>query len=297
MFNFFKKLFSPIVFILDFITKYFKTIVFLTIVYFLVFSSNDELNDKGQLANLQKIDLVGPILDVSKVLEDIEKAKQDKNIKGVLFVVDSPGGAVAPSIEIAYAIRELNELKPVVTYASGVIASGSYYASIWADKIIANPGSIVGSIGVIMQGFNASKLMQKIGLESQVVKAGKYKESGTISRKWTKEEEEELKKVIYSTYETFVNDVAKARNLKVEDHTVFADAKIFTSFQAKDVGLIDEVGTLSYAKLSLEELSKVEKAIWKKEDKFEKFMDRLMGQAIGKFSAYFSSELKAILSI
>lgn len=297
MFNFFKKLFSPIVFILDFITKYFKTIVFLTIVYFLVFSSNDELNDKGQLANLQKIDLVGPILDVSKVLEDIEKAKQDKNIKGVLFVVDSPGGAVAPSIEIAYAIRELNELKPVVTYASGVIASGSYYASIWADKIIANPGSIVGSIGVIMQGFNVSKLMQKIGLESQVVKAGKYKESGTISRKWTKEEEEELKKVIYSTYEIFVNDVAKARNLKVEDHTVFADAKIFTSFQAKDVGLIDEVGTLSYAKLSLEELSKVEKAIWKKEDKFEKFMDRLMGQAIGKFSAYFSSELKAILSI
>ena len=149
MFNFFRILFSPIIAILDFITKYFKTIVFLTIIYFIVTPSNENLTDVNSHANLQKIELTGPIMDVSKTLEDIQKAKEDKNIKGVLFVVNSPGGAVAPSVELAYAIKELKELKPVVVYASGVIASGSYYASIWANKIIANHGSMVGSIGEI----------------------------------------------------------------------------------------------------------------------------------------------------
>ena len=146
MFNFFRILFSPIIAILDFITKYFKTIVFLTIIYFIVTPTNENLTDVNSHANLQKIELTGPIMDVSKTLEDIQKAKEDKNIKGVLFVVNSPGGAVAPSVELAYAIKELKEIKPVVVYASGVIASGSYYASIWANKIIANPGSIVGSM-------------------------------------------------------------------------------------------------------------------------------------------------------
>ena len=173
MFNFFRILFSPIIAILDFITKYFKTIVFLTIIYFVVTPSNENLTDVNSHANLQKIELTGPIMDVSKTLEDIQKAKEDKNIKGVLFVVNSPGGAVAPSVELAYAIKELKEIKPVVVYASGVIASGSYYASIWANKIIANPGSIVGSIGVIMQGVNTEELMEKIGVSTQTVKAGK----------------------------------------------------------------------------------------------------------------------------
>ena len=173
MFNFLKMLFSPIIAILDFITKYFKTIVFLTIMYFIVVPSDENIVDGNIHANLQKIELTGPIMDVSKVLEDIQKAKEDKNIKGVLFVVDSPGGSVAPSVELAYAIKELREVKPVIAYASGVIASGSYYASIWANQIIANPGSMVGSIGVIMQGVNTEELMKKIGVSTQTVKAGK----------------------------------------------------------------------------------------------------------------------------
>ena len=175
MFEFFRKLFSPVIAILDFITKYFKTIVFLTIIYVVFFNSDEERITTKSTANLQKIELVGPIIDVSKTLENIEKAKTDTNIKGVLFVVDSPGGAVAPSVEVAYAIKELKQIKPVVVYASGVIASGSYYASIWADKIIANPGSMVGSIGVIMQGVNTKELMDKIGIQTQTVKAGKNK--------------------------------------------------------------------------------------------------------------------------
>lgn len=293
MLNFIKLLFSPVIAILDFITKYFKTIVFLTIVYFVVFDSNETLVEDNSFANLQKIELEGPILDVNKTLEELEKAKKDKNIKGVLFVVNSPGGAVAPSVELAYAIKELKEIKPVVVYASGVIASGSYYASIWANQIVANPGSVVGSIGVIMQGVNAEDLMEKIGISTQTVKAGKYKESGTPTRKWTEFEEKQLQNVIDDTYSMFITDVATARNLDVKNHTSFADAKIFTSKQAKEVGLVDEVATLTFAQNSLITLSKVENPVWKKEDKFDKFLDRLVTETVSNISMNFVSGLKA----
>jgi protease-4 len=293
LFDFFRKLFSPIIAILDFITKYFKTIVFLTIIYFIVTPSDENIVDGNIHANLQKIELIGPIMDVSKVLEDIQKAKEDKNIKGVLFVVDSPGGSVAPSVEVAYAIKELKETKPVVAYASGIIASGSYYASIWANQIIANPGSMVGSIGVIMQGVNTEELMKRIGVSTQTVKAGKYKESGTPTRKWFDYEEKQLQSVIDDTYNMFISDVAGARNLDVKNHTIFADAKIFTSKQAKNVGLVDEVATLSYAQDSLIKLAKVEKPVWSKEDKFEKFMNKFMSEAISNISMNLLSGLKA----
>ena len=293
MLNFIKLLFSPVIAILDFITKYFKTIVFLTIVYFVVFDSNETLVEDNSFANLQKIELEGPILDVNKTLEELEKAKKDKNIKGVLFVVNSPGGAVAPSVELAYAIKELKEIKPVVVYASGVIASGSYYASIWANQIVANPGSVVGSIGVIMQGVNAEDLMEKIGISTQTVKAGKYKESGTPTRKWTEFEEKQLQNVIDDTYNMFITDVATARNLDVKNHTSFADAKIFTSKQAKEVGLVDEVATLTFAQNSLITLAKVENPVWKKEDKFDKFLDRLVTETVSNISMNFVSVLKA----
>ena len=295
MFNFLKKLFSPITFTLDFITKYFKTIVFLTIIYFVTYGSSERMNENGinNVANLQKIELFGPIMDVSRVLDQINKAKDDENIKGVMLDVNSPGGSVAPSVELAYAIKELRQIKPVVVYASGVIASGSYYASIWADEIIANPGSMVGSIGVIMQGMNVEELMQKVGISTQTVKAGKYKESGTLSRKWKDFEKEQLQSVIDDTYKMFINDVANARKLKVSNHTEFADAKIFTASQAKAVGLVDEVATISTAISRLEKLSKVDKAIWKKQDKFEKFIDKLISQTISSVSMNFMSGLKA----
>lgn len=294
MFDLLKKLFYPIIAVLDFITKYFKTVVFLTIVYFFVAGSDDAvMSEQSSNANLQKIELFGPILEPTKVLEQIEKARISENIKGVLLVVNSPGGAVAPSVEIAYAIKELSEEKPVVAYASGVMASGSYYASIWANTIIANPGAMVGSIGVIFQGMNAEELMEKIGIKTQIAKAGKYKESGTASREWNKDEKAEINKVIGDTYDMFISDVASARKLKKADHTKFADAHIFTSKQAKEVGLIDEVNTLSAAKYRIQKLAKVKNPSWKKEDKFEKFMDKFISEVVSNFSVNLMGGLKA----
>lgn len=295
MFDFLKKLFYPVIAVLDFITKYFKTVVFLTILYFFVQSSNEGniSSDGYDQPNLQKIELYGPILNIEKTLTQINEAKKDKNIKGVLLDVNSPGGAVAPSVELAYAIEELSKEKPVVAYASGVMASGSYYASIWSNKIIANPGSMIGSIGVIFQGSNLEELMDKIGVKTQTVKAGKYKESGTPMRTWNEYEKAELEKVIADTYKMFVSDVAKARKLDVKKHEEFADAHIFTASQAKKVGLVDTVGTISMAQKEIVKLSKVKNPVWKKEDKFDKFIDRLMQETVSQFSVLFTSNLKA----
>ena len=299
MFEFLRKLFLPIIIVFDFITKYFKTVIFLTIIYFIVFDSKDTYtqgNISYKQANLQRIELYGPIMNVSKLLDEITKAKEDKNIKGVLFLVNSPGGSVAPSVELAYAIKELKEKKPVVVYASGTIASGSYYASIWANKIIVNPGSMVGSIGVIMQGYNAEILMEKIGVSTQTVKAGRYKESGTTSRKWFPYEKEQLQSVIDDIYNMFIRDVAKARKLNVKDHTKFADARIFTASQAKSVGLIDDVATIAFANNTLKKLAKVKVIKWKRKDRFDrfdKFLDKFIQGVISKVFIIFNNELKA----
>ena len=294
MFNFFRVLFSPIIAILDFITKYFKTVVFLTIIYFVVFSNSDSnMNTLESSPNLQKIELQGPILKVDKILDDIYEAKINPNIKGVLLLVNSPGGAVAPSVELAYAIKELQEIKPVIAYASGVMASGSYYASIWANKIIANPGSMVGSIGVIFQGANVEELMKKIGVSTQTVKVGRYKEAGTPTRAWTEVEKSELNSIINDTYDMFISDVSSARGLKKENHEVYADAHIFTARQAQKVGLIDEVATISYAKEVLYKEAKILNPIWKKEDKLDRFIDKIINEAVTSFSIRFYDGLKA----
>lgn len=279
--NFISKLFWPITAPIKFIQENFKTVFFLTLVFILFVNTDTQNIEK---ANLQTIDLSGSIMSAKDVLEKIDEAKKNKNIKGVLLSVNSPGGAVAPSVEIAHAIKELNEIKPVVAYAKGIMASGSYYASIYAHTIVANPGSMIGSIGVIMQSVDASELMSKIGIKSQTVKVGDYKEAGTPTRKWTQKEREELKKITQSTYDMFVADVAKARGLKKEDHKTYADAHIFTASLAKEVKLVDEVATLSRAKNIVINLSEVEKPIWTKEDKMEKFMEKLTAKAITQIS-------------
>ncbi|WP_152184919.1 signal peptide peptidase SppA [Sulfurimonas indica] len=279
-----KKIFSPITGTINYIQNHFKAMLFILLLVILFAPTSEQEFTPN---NLQKISLIGPIMDASDIIEKIDNATKNDAIKGVLLTVDSPGGAVAPSVEIAYAIKRLKEKKPVVVYAKGTIASGSYYASIWADKIIANPGSMVGSIGVIMQGADLSGVMNKIGIKSQVVKAGLYKQVGTSDRPWKQYEINELNKVIQGTYDMFTQDVARARKLDLKKRDMFANAHIFTATQAKDVGLIDEVGVEYDAKNAVIVMSGVSKAIWNKEDKFDKLMKKLAANTAVTLHTYF----------
>lgn len=284
-------MFSTIGKVIKWIGQHFLGMLFLLIVVLVLMpTSTTELKP----ANLQEIQLTGPILSADAILEEIETAQKDTKIKGVLLNINSPGGSVPPSIEIAYAIKALKEHKPVVVYASGIMASGSYYSAIYADKIIANPGSIVGSIGVIMESANIEELMETIGVQTQIVKQGKYKEAGTPTRKWTAEERAELETLTKDTYDLFVQDVADARGLKVKDADKYADAHIFSAKRAKDAGLIDEVGVKSQAKAEVEKLAKVAKPVWKEKDKLESFMEQFAEKSILQLHNYFYG-LKASL--
>jgi len=279
-----KKLFSPVTGTIDYIQNHFKAMLFLLLLFVLFYPSQKEHLKPN---NLQSVELTGPIFDTSEVVKTLDEARENSTVRGVMLVVDSPGGAVAPSLEVAYALKRLKEAKPVVVYAKGILASGSYYASIWADEIVANPGAMVGSIGVILQGANLQGLMEKLGIATQVAKAGKYKQVGTMDRPWTSYERAEIEKVIGSTYDMFVNDVAQARGLELSKQHEYADAHIFTASQAKSVGLIDTVGVEYDAKKSLEKRSGVTEPVWNEESEMEKFFRKLGAEGAAALQLYF----------
>ncbi len=285
------RFFAPIKWTLGLINKYFKSFIFLLIL-FLVFS--DGLKDgKLEQANLATIDLHGAIMDAQEVVANIKDVMDDDSIKGVLLHVNSPGGALAPSVEIAHAVKALKARKPVIAYAAGNMTSGSYYASIWSDAIYSNPGSFIGSIGVIFQSYNVEELANKIGIKTQTIKAGTYKEAGTFMRKWTKKERQSLDKLINDAYLLFVSDVAKARGLKMANKETYADARVFLAKEAKKVGLIDKVGTLWDAQIALAKLAGVQKPIWQKKDKFEKMLEKLSKESVKSLLDVFYGQVLA----
>ncbi|HED5075458.1 TPA: signal peptide peptidase SppA, partial [Campylobacter jejuni] len=261
---------------IKFINTYFKTFVLLLIVIWILMPS---ANSSSNLANLERIDLKGEIFDSSAVLEKIINAKNDSNIKGVLFVIDSPGGAFAPSMELALAIKDLKIKKPVLVYASGTMASGSYLAGVGANKILANPASFIGSIGVIMQGADLSGLANKLGIKEQTIQAGEFKSAGTFARAWNENERNFLQGLIDQSYDLFTGFVAKERALDLNKKDQWANARVFLAAKAKELGLIDELGNYENAKKELEKLANVSNPVWKEEDKIDKFLNRLEGQA------------------
>ena len=265
-----------------YLTENFKGVLLAIFILYLILPSGEEIRP----ANVARLNLTGPIMSSEKMVEKIDALTEDKNIQGVLVVINSPGGAVAPSIEISRAIKRLALIKPVISYAEGSLASGSYYASIWSTKIIANPGSLIGSIGVIFEGYNLENVMDKLGVSTQVVKAGKYKQVGTFNRKWTTPEKNELQSVISDMYELFVGDVAKARNLDITKKDRFADAHIFSAARAKSVGLIDEVATIYEAKQQLKRLTRLPKLIWQKPSFSETFLEQISSKVLMSVESY-----------
>ncbi|EID8141477.1 endopeptidase IV [Campylobacter jejuni] len=261
---------------IKFINTYFKTFVLLLIIIWILMPS---ANSSSNLANLERIDLKSEIFDSSAVLEKIINAKNDSNIKGVLFVIDSPGGAFAPSMELALAIKDLKIKKPVLVYASGTMASGSYLAGVGANKILANPASFIGSIGVIMQGADLSGLANKLGIKEQTIQAGEFKSAGTFARAWNENERNFLQGLIDQSYDLFTGFVAKERALDLNKKDQWANARVFLAAKAKELGLIDELSNYENAKKELEKLANVSNPVWKEEDKIDKFLNRLEGQA------------------
>ncbi|MBZ7930831.1 signal peptide peptidase SppA [Campylobacter sp. RM12910] len=270
---------------IKFINTYFKTFVLFLIIIW-IFASNQGSN--SHFANLERIDLKDEIFDSSSVLEKIIKAKNDNQIKGVLFVIDSPGGAFAPSMELALAIKDLRAKKPVVVYASGTMASGSYLAGVGANKILANPASFIGSIGVIMQGADISELANKLGIKEQTIQAGEFKSAGTFTRAWSGKEKQYLQNLIDQSYDLFVDFVAKERNLDKAQKNTWANARVFLAQKAKELGLIDNISNYENAKKELEKLSKVQTPIWKEEDKIDKLFNRLENKTSSLISQSFT---------
>ena len=177
-----------------------------------------------------------------KVVADLERAEQIK-ARAVVLRINSPGGTVGASQEIHQAVVRLRKRGfPVVASLGDVAASGGIYVAVAADRIVANPGTVTGSIGVILKSSNLRALYQKIGVESEVVKSGPYKDLLSTFRPLTAEERQLLQGLIDDTYNQFVTAVANGRNLAAEQVRNFADGRIFTGQQAKELGLLDELG-------------------------------------------------------
>ena len=191
----------------------------------------------------------GPILDAYTTVGEIKSFGEDPLVKAIVLRIDSPGGGVAPSQEIYNAVKRVRTQnhKTVVASMGTVAASGGYYIAVGSDRILANPGTLTGSIGVIMQLANFQDLMEKVGVRNFVIKSGRYKDVGSPFRTMKEEEEQLLQSVMDDAHRQFIEAVADGRSLDVADVEALADGRIFTGQQAKDVLLVDDLGDLQDA--------------------------------------------------
>ncbi len=193
------------------------------------------------------LEVQGVILDSQPYLDSISKIKKDDGIKAIVLRIDSPGGAVGPSQEIYSEILKLREKKPVIATLGSVGASGGYYIACAAQKILANPGTITGSIGVIAQFVSYEQLLKWAKLDVEVIKSGEFKDVGSPFKKMTETEKQYMQQLIDNVYSQFKLAVSKARGIDSKEMDKIADGRIFTGEQAKNLKLIDELGTLSDA--------------------------------------------------
>jgi len=193
------------------------------------------------------IDLQGIMMTSEETLADLAQFRQDSNIKAVLIRIDSPGGAVGAAQEIYQDIQRTAKVKPVVASMASVAASGGYYAALGATNIFANPGTMTGSIGVIIKFANLEKILDKVGYQSEVIKSGSNKDIGSFSRAMTPAERDLLQEMIDNVHSQFIEAVADNRKLNIDTVRALADGRIFTGSQAKEFGLIDQLGNFTAA--------------------------------------------------
>ncbi len=217
-------------------------IVIVVSLLFVVLQKNLPIGEKVALIRIE-----GPILDAKDTIDELKEHLKDPSIKAIVLRIDSPGGAVAPSQEIYEEVRKAVAKKKVVISMGSVAASGGYYIASPATRIVANPGTLTGSIGVIMEIPNIEGLMNKIGVKTEVIKSGRHKDLASMFRGIKKEEREILQNVLDNVHEQFIRAVAEGRNMLPDDVKKIADGRIFTGEQALKAGLIDELGNLEDA--------------------------------------------------
>jgi protease-4 len=202
----------------------------------------------------------GVILDPQQTVRDLKRYGESPSVKAIVLRIDSPGGGVVPSQEIYDAVRRVRakHSKTVVASMGTVAASGGYYIAAATDRIMANPGTLTGSIGVIMELANVEGLLKKIGVESVVVKSGEHKDLGSPFRQMKEQERRILQNVIEDVHAQFIEAVAEGRSLKIAEVRPLADGRIFTGRQAKAERLVDELGDLEDAVKLAAELAGIE---------------------------------------
>jgi protease IV len=186
----------------------------------------------------------GEIAEADSIVEVLDELVETESVDAVVVRVDSPGGAVAPSQEIYDAILRLREKKPVIASLGNMAASGGYYVAAACDAIVANAGTLTGSIGVLMQVGNIEELLKKVGLSGEILKAGQYKDLGSPIRPMTPEERKIVEGLLANVHEQFVNAVARGRKLDVEGVRPVADGRVFSGEQALELKLVDRLGGL-----------------------------------------------------
>jgi len=203
------------------------------------------LKTRGEKVGI--VELTGNITSSRDIIHSLKRFRENSSIKAIVIRIDSPGGAVGPAQEIFREIRKTVKTKKVIASLGAVAASGGYYVAAGADGIVANPGTITGSIGVIMGFVNFQELLRKIGMVPVVVKSGQYKDIGSPVREMTKDERSILQNLSNRIHRQFIVDIANGRGMDLSKVEGIADGRIFTGEEAKNLGLIDRLGNLEDA--------------------------------------------------
>jgi protease IV len=233
------------------------------------------------------VEIEGIIIDVDDVVRELKELRDNPSVRAVVIRINSPGGVVAPTQEVHDAIERLRQAgKPVVASLGAVAASGGYYIAVAADQIYANPGTLTGSIGVIMQMANFEQLMKKVGVDYVVVKAGQFKDIGNVGRTMTPDERRVLQALLDDVHGQFIGAVARGRKLERDDVVRFADGRVFSGVQAKELKMVDALGGLEDAVLAAGKLAGLPSppSVIQPKRKFS-FMDLLRNQFGGSAAA------------
>ncbi len=269
--------------IFGFLFLFFGIIV--VMIAILISDSDTEDVSYGSGGTIALVELKEPIISSENVVRLLKRYRENINVRAIVFRIESPGGGVAASQEIYEEVKKTRKSgKPVVVSMGAVAASGGYYVACGADKIVANPGSITGSIGVISQFMHFNELLDKIGIDATTIKSGKLKDSGSPFRPMNAEDKKYFQDMIDDVHDQFISAVAEERKLKKEVVRKLADGRVFTGRKAYELHLIDTLGTFEDAiriAADLGEIYGTPRII--KERKKERLSDILFGEMRNDF--------------